>query len=287
MYVGTSYTPQHNNTSKYLFKIKTTKGQLLKILFDSLKDFVQECNILIDPSGLKIKTIDNSHVAIAKVTLHADKFEKFECEKKYDEKGNIIPHVIGIDLKNLNKLIKNINLEATMIIYILNKNQDKLCIKVENDLNRTDENELNLMDIDYEDFDIPDVKFDSVIEMSSSVFHKICRDMDNIDTEQSNSKIEIQSIGPETIFYCKTRTSTRKTSIMSPEDENTPKYPAGADIPIVKGTFSLKYLKIFCKSFNLSKHITLYLNNKTPLILELEVGGLGELIYLIAPQIDE
>ena len=52
---------------------------------------------------------------------------------------------------------------------------------------------------------------------------------------------------------------------------------------IVQGTFELKYLIIFTRCSNLCSHVSLFLKNTYPIIIEYQVSTLGKIKFALSP----
>ncbi len=57
----------------------------------------------------------------------------------------------------------------------------------------------------------------------------------------------------------------------------------GSSYEIPQGKFELKYLITFTKCSNMCTHVTLYLKNKYPLIIEYNVSTLGTIKFALSP----
>ena len=74
-----------------IFEIKTLKSVIVKNLFEVIKPYIKETNILINKDCIKISTMDVSKISLTYVKLDANKFESYHCSKAV---------VIGIDTNN-------------------------------------------------------------------------------------------------------------------------------------------------------------------------------------------
>ena len=91
---------------------------------------------------------------------------------------------------NFFKLIKTMGNNDTLSLCIEEDNESVLGIKLENcEKNSITKYSLNLMDLHEENIHCPPAEFESVIQMPSVDFQKICRDMHNL-----GDNIEIQSL---------------------------------------------------------------------------------------------
>ena len=94
-----------------------------------------------------------------------------------------------------------------------------------------------MLDINEDTYEIPDVKYNSVVKIPSTDFQKICRDMVNISDE-----IEIKAVDNSLILTCKGEFAEQETVIGECSSngisfcQNT-----SSDSEIIQGIFSLKY----------------------------------------------
>ena len=97
-----------------IFEIKTLKSVILKNLFEVIKPYIKETNILINKDCIKISTLDVSKVSLTYIKLDANKFESYKCEK---------PVILGIDTNtysSLSEIIINYPLSVIIFIKCLN-----------------------------------------------------------------------------------------------------------------------------------------------------------------------
>ena len=151
-------------------------------------------------------------------------------------------------------------------------------LKFENgDIKQCKIQKLRLIEPDAEDLAMPSVEFSSIINLPSTDFQKIIRDMSNI-----SEKIEIKSVGSELIFRCSGQFAeaeiTRAESDGSMEFVKTQK-----NSTVIQGEFSLKNLSYFIKCTNLCSQIEMYLENDLPFVVKYNVASLGEIKLCLAP----
>ena len=63
----------------------------------AIKELVTDANFECNEEGLKLQAMDNSHVALVAVTLQADGFVKYRCDR---------PMPLGVNLGSLTKVLK-------------------------------------------------------------------------------------------------------------------------------------------------------------------------------------
>ena len=136
---------------------------------------------------------------------------------------------------------------------------------------------MRLIEPDPEEFIEPNVVFSSVINLPSSDFQKIIRDMSCI-----SEKLEIKSVGNELIFRCSGQFAT--SEIRRVETDGSMEFIQKQDSnKIIQGEFSLKNLGYFIKCTNLCSQIEMYLENDLPLVVKYYVASLGEIKLCLAP----
>jgi proliferating cell nuclear antigen len=191
--------------------------------------------------------------------------------------------IIGVNMFHLFKLINSIDNDDTLTLYIEKKDYNDgivsfLGLKFENgDIRQCKTQKLRLIEPDPEEFIEPNVVFSSVINLPSSDFQKIIRDMSCI-----SEKLEIKSVGNELIFRCSGQFATAE--IRRVETDGSMEFIQKQDSnKIIQGEFSLKNLGYFIKCTNLCSQIEMYLENDLPLVVKYYVASLGEIKLCLAP----
>ena len=267
-----SFDSINNNN---VLTIKTIQIAPFRTLMTALKDILLETNITFKKDGIRIINMDKSHTMLAHLFLEAENFEHYECNKE--------KIIIGVNMFHLFKLINSIDNDDTLTIYIENNDYvdgivTYLGLKFENgDIKQCKTQKLRLIEPDTDEFEEPYVSFSSVINLPSSDFQKIIRDLSCI-----SETLEIKSIGNELIFKCngqfataevKREESTGGMEFIKKQDSNK----------IIQGEFSLKNLGYFIKCTNLCSQIEMYLENDLPLVVKYYVASLGTIKLLLSP----
>ena len=267
---------ENNDTNvNNVLTIKTVQIAPFRVLMTALKDILLDTNIVFTKEGIRIINMDKTHTILVHLILKACNFEFYEC--KHDK------IIVGVNMFHLFKLITSIDNDDTLTIYIENDDYvdgvvTELGLKFENgDIKQSKIQKLRLIEPDTEELEIPDVKFSSVINMPSSDFQKIVRDLANI-----SEKLEIKSVGDELIFKCCGQYA--KAEIRRTETQGSMQFIQKlANDGIIQGEFSLKNLVYFIKCTNLCNQIEIYLENNRPLIVKYNVASLGEIRLCLAP----
>ena len=254
--------------------IKTVQIAPFRTLMTALKDILLETNITFDKTGIRIINMDKSHTILAHLCLNAENFEFYECKKD--------KIIIGVNMFHLFKLINTIDNDDTLTIYIENADYvdgivSHLALKFENgDIKQCKTQKLRLIEPEMEELQYPNVKFSSIINLPSSDFQKIIRDLSCI-----SDKLEIKSIGNELIFKCSGQFASAE--IHRAESDGNMGFILKQDsTKIIQGEFSLKNLGYFIKCTNLCSQIEVYLENDLPLVVKYDVASLGSIMLCLS-----
>lgn len=272
-----------------IFEIKTLKSVIVKNLFEVIKPYIKETNILINKDCIKISTMDISKVSLTYVKLDANKFESYNCSKAV---------VIGIDTNTFFKTIKSANRRETITLYMNANEEDKLGIELADPfMGKVKDYKIPLLVLDDKVINISEMMFDYVINMPSIQFQQIIKDIQLLE----GKVVEIKSIDKQLIFSCDDGLANFKTAISEIDDklnkdQKTLLQQNGEDIrsikfekthdKIVQGKFKLSHLMNFIKASHLCENMNILLTNDNPLILEYFVADLGVLRFLLMGHID-
>jgi len=272
-----------------IFEIKTLKSIIIKNVFEVIKPYIKETNILINKDGIKISTLDTSKVSLTYIKLDSSKFESYYCEK---------PVIVGIDTTTFFKTIKSANRRETITFYMNKGEEDKLGIELADPfMGKIKDYNISLLSLTENIVKIHDMSFDYVINMPSIQFQQIIKDIQLLE----GKIVEIKSIGKQLVFSCDDGLAEFKTVINEIDDNLNKEQKAllqqnGEEIrsvkfektndKIVQGKFKLSYLMNFIKASNLCENINVLLTNDKPLILEYFVADLGIMRFLLMAHVD-
>jgi proliferating cell nuclear antigen len=255
--------------------LKTVQISPMRTLMTALKDILVDTNITFQPDGMRIINMDKSHTILVHLFLKSENFEVYECKKD--------KIIIGVNLLHLFKLVNSIDNSDTLTLYIEESDYNdgivnNLGLKFENgDIKQCKTQKLRLIEPDPEELEVPNVVFSSVINLPSTDFQKIIRDLSYI-----SDRIEIKSVANELIFKCKGSFATAE--VRRAESEDSMKFIQQHDAnKIIQGIFSLKNLGYFIKCTNLCNQIEMFLENDLPLVVKYSVASLGDIKLCLVP----
>ena len=158
---------------------------------------------------------------------------------------------LGVNMSYFHKLIKSMEKDDTLTLFVDKDDINHLGIRIENPEKRSITNfKMNLMDLDEDELTIPPTIFQSRIVISSSEFHKICREMHGIA-----EYVEIKCANDQLMFTCKGDYAERETVLRESEDGINVTYNT-EELQIVQGIYELKHLVLFGKCTTLCNDIS-------------------------------
>ena len=169
------------------------------------------------------------------------------------------------------------NNNDTLSLYLSKDNISQLGILIENGENSQTTYNLNLIDIDEQDINIPDLNLIQLLQCHQMIFKNYYRAHNIYDV------IEIISINNQLTFNLTGDWCTQQTIIGESEHTGLSYIQQLDETEITQGRYSLKYLILFTKATNLSSSVELYLKNDYPLILKYSIANLGSIKLALAP----
>lgn len=236
-----------------------------------------------DQSGMRIMAVDKSQTVLVNLKLEAKNFTKFKCTK------NKI--VLGVDFGSFYKCIKSMEKNDILSLYVVHDDKNTLRINLDNPEDKKESTfKLKLLDLDDKKVSVPEITFDAVITISSSEFHRVCREM-----IQLAEFVEIKCLSDKIIFTCKGDVAERETVFKSDAAGNASangnwvsirhaNANGNEDAPqIVQGIYDLKHIVSFSKCSTLCPDIEIYMKNNYPLVIKYAVATLGRILLCLTP----
>jgi len=248
-------------------------GEILTKIIAAVSEIIVDANIDCRREGMSLQAMDSSHVSLVSMLLRAEGFEPWECENSCQ---------LGVHLDHLMRLLKCMRNKDSLELNYEDGDELKFVFKNETE-ERVSHFSLKLMEIDAEHLGIPETDYKTCVQMPSTEFMRICRDLSFGDTlTMKVTKDEISfsvtgDLGSGTMsLRCSTATDEEQpeaTFIDSKED--------------ISQSFALRYLQSFIKATPLSKVVTLRMSIAIPLLVEYKIDELGYIRYYLAPKIND
>lgn len=258
-----------------MLEAKFKQADLLKKVIDALKDLVTEANISCSSNGMVMQAIDSGHVSLVSLCLTAEGFESYECQR---------PVLLGVKISSMAKILKCGNANDSLTLAVSDEGNNLSFIFESESGDRVTQFEMRLLDLQTEQFTIPDEKAKSVAYMPSGEFQRIVRDLlgfgDTVSVSTTKGTISFGVSGEE---------GKGSICIRPSEDdvEKDKKTQLRIEQPLSLN-FAMRYLNNFARATPLSPTVTLCLAPDKPIEVMYSFNdNCGSLRFFLAPKIDE
>jgi len=238
--------------------VKVDNPALMIRAIDVLSELVTEVRMKVNESGININAIDPANVAMVGFTLPKSSFSQFETG----------PEVLGINLDSLKKILRRCSTGSSVIF---EKRGNLLSIQIQDRIKRNFT--LNLIEVEREEKEIPNLKFTTAIKMNSVDFVDSVEDCAVVADACSflirDGKFIIEARG----------LNSAKSEFSGDEAEIT------TEIASCKSRYSIEYLQKFAKGSKLFDKTILKFSDDHPLRMDLRSEHL-ELSFILAPRVE-
>jgi len=254
-----------------MFEARFANAILLKRILDAIKDLVQDVNLLCTEDGIELQSMDSSHVALVNFTILAEACTVYRCTETL---------TLGINVTNLTKIVKCAESDDSVILR-QSKDESKLEITFESKSgSRKHEFQMNLMDIENQHMNIPNMEYTCSITMPSAEFTRLVRDGATFGETVTLSV-------KEDLLVAEIRGDAGRTTITEKQDKTSKSEALWTDIVCSKPTsmmFALKYLVAFTKAQHISDQVSLFMLEGSPLYVSYDMDAKGSVGFYLAPK---
>ena len=225
-----------------------------KKAIDSISSFISEGNIHFSDSGIFFKAIDPSQVV----------FVEFELPKSVFEKYSIEPTLVGVDLVELGKILARAMPEDRLT---MNATESELELTFEGETTR--HFSLPLIDINEEEINIPETKFDAKVEINARTLKEALKDA-SLFGSSAVFKIKNSSFGIEAQGSSgNLKSSIKQAKVTSLKNSEKTDKPEKNEI-ISKD--SLNFLQNVIKEADSDKKILIEMKTESPMKITYSIG---------------
>ncbi|AUT19067.1 hypothetical protein DSLPV1_096 [Dishui lake phycodnavirus 1] len=245
-------------------RLTTVQASAFKSTFETLKDILNDVNIMFRPSGMFITCLDTARTSLIDLQLHAANFEEYVCDEE--------EIIAGVNIANCFKLLKTISSNDVLKLAISSKEFLNITIESQDKKSKTDF-ALKLLDINESRITLPSITMNIITTLPSADFQRLLRDMNHV----SSGEIVIIREKNRIRFQCEGDFASQDTEIETVEtiDEK------------LSGLFSLKYLNIFAKSASMCSSMQLMQETENRFLkIVYNVACLGSLSFYLASKIE-
>jgi len=253
--------------------IKATleKASTFHKVVKALSDIVKEVNFEFTEEGIRVQAMDPVHVAIVLLVLSSEGFKCYSCSHNT---------TIGLKLKDVLDALKCASNDDPMTIEYSDDNP-KVVFKFEGK-GQCAEYSLNVIELEEDALSIPNMEYTTKIEMESSRFQRICKDL-----KVWGELVQISALKNGTVIL-NTQGENGSAKIKLPGEDGADE--EGVKIRVddeVEGSFGVNYLNYFTKATPLSERVEIGLSNGIPLSVTYKMGDLGQMVFHLAPSSKE
>jgi proliferating cell nuclear antigen len=257
-----------------MFEARLHSAALLKRVLDAVKDLIVDANLLCTEDGIQLQAMDAAHVSLVCFTLLADAFSLYSCDETV---------TLGVNTVIFARILKCADNNDSVLLKT-SADGSKLLITFESPSgSRTSTFEMNLMDLNTDQFHLPDTEYTTCIKMPSAEFTRMVRDMqafgDTCTFDIRESRVEFQVHGDAG----KATMAVKQDKTHKDEQQWT---EIQTDGPLAM-EFALKYLSVFTKAQAISDQVALYLLEGVPMYVNYDMGDQGSVGYYLAPKVHE
>merc|ERR1712127_849600 len=262
------------NSSSIMFEARLLQGSLLKKVLEALKDLLNEAAWDCSDAGIQLQAMDTSHVSLVSLSLRAEGFDKYRCDRNLS---------MGMNLGSMAKILKCASNDDVITVKAQD-NADTVTFVFESpDQDKVSDYEMKLMNLDQEHLGIPETDYACSIRLPSSEFARICRDLSQFGESM------VISCTKEGVKFSATGdigTGNIKLAQSAKVDKEEEAVVIEMQEP-VSLTFACRYLNSFTKATSLSKSVQLSMSPEVPLVVEYKIEDIGHVRYYLAPKIED
>lgn len=254
-----------------MLEAKFQQSSFFKKIIDGLKDCVQLVNFNCSEKGIAAQAVDDSRVLLVSLAVTPDAFEEYRSDRAV---------TLGVDLNSLSKILRCSANEDSLTLVAEDSPDNMLVLFEDTKRERISEYSLKLMEIDADFLEVDQIDYDTTINMPSTEFAKIIRDLnqlsDSLNILVTKETIKFTSEGD---FGSGSVIVKPRTDVERPEDSVRVELEKPVDL-----TFGSKYLLDIIKAASLSVSIVVKLSAETPALFHFNLDGAGHLQYFLAPK---
>jgi len=249
-----------------VFKASISDARLWKNLLAAISTLIEEADFNATPDGIKLRSMDPSHVAMVDFEWQKTAFEEYTCEQATK---------IRINLASMLKLLKRVGSEEILEMLYDEKTR-KLNLTLKGKMMR--KFTMPTLDPAQEEVPTPKITFNSKVKLTTSIFRDIIEDVHAVS---DNVRLETT---PERLTAAAT---TELSSAVIELDKGSEMLLELAVKEPSKATFNLNYLSEITKAgASTSEIVTVEFSTNMPIRLEFDIPQQGRLLYYLAPRIE-
>ena len=250
-----------------MFKASISDARLWKNLLGAISTLIEEADFNATPEGIKLRSMDPSHVAMVDFEWQRSAFEEYTCEQ---------PTKIRVSIASMLRLLKRVGSDEVLEMLYDDKMR-KLNLTLKGKMMR--KFTMPTLDPAQEEVPTPRITFNSKVKLTTSILRDI---IDDVRAVSDNVRLEA--------------TTERLTALAATELSSAViELDKGSEMLLEldvkepsKATFNLNYLSEITKAgASTSEIVTVEFSSNMPIRLQFEIPQQGRLQYYMAPRLEE
>ena len=245
------------NSMSLGFKVVVENAEVLKKMFMLLDELNDDVNLMFTEHGMKIQSMDTSHVALTTVKISKEFFTTYS-----------VPQFVTIGIK-LSTLVRVLACMDSQVCFEYSEDApDEFVVCSEHEHFR-----LRTIELDSEEMEVPDMDCDVEIDADAGVLSKYFKNMasfgDTMTFFTDNDTVSMTTFGD--IGHASMSFHDQRVKINGK----------------LSAKFSSRYLVTFAKAASISKTANIRLANEQPVTIKYEFGKDSYISFFLAPKISD
>ncbi|HXZ97765.1 MAG TPA: proliferating cell nuclear antigen (pcna) [Candidatus Acidoferrum sp.] len=241
-------------------------AKLWKNLLAAISTLIEEADFNATPDGIKLRSMDPSHVAMVDFEWQKTAFEEYTCQEATK---------IRVNIASMLKLLKRVGSDEILEMLYDEKTR-KLNLTLKGKMMR--KFTMPTLDPAQEEVPTPKITFSSKVKLTTSTLRDI---IDDVQAVSDNVKLETT---PEKLIAA--ATTELSSAVIELEKASEMLIELDVKEPS-KATFNLNYLSEITKAgASTSEIVTVEFSTNMPIRLEFDIPQQGRLSYYLAPRIE-
>jgi proliferating cell nuclear antigen len=252
------------------------KAELFAIIFQHIRVFTENINIIFKSDQMYIQFMDSAHISIIEIVLPKDWFDQYELSGHQNL-------TLGVNSTILFRILNS--REKTQAIHIQydKSDSDKLHIKFLSE-NKNEFNkyfDVQLLDLDSELLEIPEMEHSAEFTLSASHFSNIIAQL-----KVFGDAMEILCTEDKIILYSQCQESGKMSVEINIDELTSFSINEGEQ---VKSSFGLTFLNNICLYNKIAKEIEIKITEHKPLKMVYVITGHvdAKMTFYLAPKFEE
>lgn len=252
------------------------KKDLFCSIFGQLKNFTSLINLMFHDDHMYVQGMDKSHICLFEIKLTSNWFDSYQLESS-DMKN------VAVNVGIFHKIISSVSLDELINIFYKGESDELLVEMNVLQPNGSEKNNVTykipLCEYDIDLLNIPETtEYDAEITFNSK---KICTITDNMMSFGDTINIVCDD---ETVKFVIKGALAEMTVNIPTEDLVEYSVNEGETINLL---YSLAYFNKLCLSNKLSENVEICIGNETPMKIKYDLGDDSNIVFYLAPKMDE